>query len=53
MAILISGFVSLTQTPMLCSRFLRHSGNQRHGTLYNLLEKGFDGMLAVSGRSAT
>ncbi|HOZ47331.1 MAG TPA: efflux RND transporter permease subunit [Candidatus Hydrogenedentes bacterium] len=47
MAILISGFVSLTQTPMLCSRFLRHSGNQRHGTLYNLLEKGFDGMLAV------
>ncbi|MCG3198304.1 MAG: Multidrug resistance protein MdtB [bacterium] len=44
MAILISGFVSLTQTPTLCSRFLRPAGN-RHGILYNALERLFDGML--------
>ena len=30
-AILVSGFVSLTLTPMLCSRFLRNTQNERHG----------------------
>ena len=39
-AILISGFVSLTLTPMLCSRFLKDS--ERHGRLYTTLERGFD-----------
>ncbi len=41
-AILISGFVSLTLTPMLCSRFLKES--ERHGKFYNVLEGGFDRM---------
>jgi HAE1 family hydrophobic/amphiphilic exporter-1 len=45
-AILISGFVSLTLTPMLCSRFLRPPGAKRHGRLYLAMEKVFDGMLA-------
>ncbi|MGH8363176.1 MAG: efflux RND transporter permease subunit, partial [Gammaproteobacteria bacterium] len=39
-AILISGLVSLTLTPMLCSRFLKDSG--RHGRLYGALEKAFE-----------
>jgi HAE1 family hydrophobic/amphiphilic exporter-1 len=39
-AILISGFVSLTLTPMLSSRFLKESEN--HGKLYNTLERGFE-----------
>jgi hydrophobic/amphiphilic exporter-1 (mainly G- bacteria), HAE1 family len=43
-AILVSGFVSLTLTPMLCSRFLKHEGHRRHGRLYNLLESGFQKM---------
>ena len=30
-AILVSGFVSLTLTPMLCSRFLKPHGEERHG----------------------
>ena len=47
MAILISGFVSLTQTPMLCSRFLKPLDKQRHGPFYNLLEGVFNGMLGV------
>ena len=47
MAILLSGFVSLTLTPMMCSRFLRDYEHAPHGRLYNLLERFFDGMLAV------
>jgi HAE1 family hydrophobic/amphiphilic exporter-1 len=43
-AILISGFVSLTLTPMLCSRFLRPPGERRHGVLYRALERGFNGV---------
>jgi len=44
-AILISGFVSLTLTPMLCSRFLRPPSEQKHNRLYLLTEKIFDQML--------
>ncbi len=42
-AILISGFVSLSLTPMLCSRFLRPPKN-RHGALYMAFERFFSGM---------
>ncbi|MBI1397013.1 MAG: MMPL family transporter [Betaproteobacteria bacterium] len=45
-AILVSGFVSLTLTPMLCGRMLRPSASVRHGRLYHALEKVFDGMRA-------
>ena len=45
MAVLISGFVSLTLTPMLASRFLRPPGEIRHGRLYGLSERFFSGML--------
>jgi HAE1 family hydrophobic/amphiphilic exporter-1 len=41
-AILISGFVSLTLTPMLGSRFLKSEHETRHGGLYRLLEGGFN-----------
>ncbi|CAH2030615.1 efflux RND transporter permease subunit [Trichlorobacter ammonificans] len=42
-AILISGFVSLTLTPMMCSRFLKqHDATQRHGRLYLFMERFFD-----------
>ncbi len=44
MAILISGFVSLTLTPMLCSRFLKPPREERHGRLYEIFERFFDGM---------
>jgi HAE1 family hydrophobic/amphiphilic exporter-1 len=51
MAILISGFVSLTLTPMLCSRFIRPAGTERHGRLYILMERFFDGMLHTYERT--
>jgi HAE1 family hydrophobic/amphiphilic exporter-1 len=41
-AILISGFVSISLTPMLCSRFLRPPHTQHHGRLYNVFERVFD-----------
>ncbi len=44
-AILVSGVVSLTLTPMLCSRFLRPPKERRHGRLYMALERFFDRML--------
>jgi len=43
-AVLISGFVSLSLTPMLCSRFLKPPGTARHGRLYAASERFFDGM---------
>jgi len=45
-AILISGFVSLSLTPMLCSRFLRPA-SARQNIFQRGLERGFDGMRAV------
>jgi HAE1 family hydrophobic/amphiphilic exporter-1 len=43
-AILVSGFVSLTLTPMLGSRFLRYDHKARHGAVYRTLERGFDAL---------
>ena len=52
-AILVSGVVSLTLTPMLCSRFLRPPREARHGRLYMASEKVFNAMLAVYDRTLT
>ncbi len=41
-AVLVSGFVSLSLTPMLCSRYLRPHSQQSHGTLYRMSERVFD-----------
>jgi HAE1 family hydrophobic/amphiphilic exporter-1 len=43
-AILISGFVSLSLTPMLGSRFLKADHGVRHGFFYRVLEDGFNGL---------
>ena len=43
-AILVSGFVSLSLTPMLCSRWLRSERGERHGRLYRAAETAFDAM---------
>ena len=50
-AILVSGFVSLTLTPMLASRFLRHREAAEHGRLYNASEKVFEAGLRGYERS--
>src|SRR5215218_1434910 len=48
-AVLVSGFVALTLTPMLCAKVLRVP--QRHGALYRVLENGFNAL--ASGYSRT
>jgi HAE1 family hydrophobic/amphiphilic exporter-1 len=47
LAILISGFVSLSLTPLLCSRFLRPPREERHGRFYAAMERIFQRMLAL------
>jgi HAE1 family hydrophobic/amphiphilic exporter-1 len=46
-AILVSGFVSISLTPMMCSRFLRPPHDQKHGWFYNLFERMFDSWLRL------
>jgi HAE1 family hydrophobic/amphiphilic exporter-1 len=50
-AILVSGFVSLTLTPMLCSRWLKSEREQRHGRLYTTIERAWEKSLAWYERS--
>ena len=46
-AILVSGLVSISLTPMLCSRFLKPPHSQRHGWMYNAIEGVFNGWLKL------
>ncbi len=45
LTIAVSVVISLTLTPMLCSRFLKNEHARRHGRLYLLFERGFDALL--------
>jgi len=47
-AVLISGFVALTLTPMMCSRLLRHE--PRHGRVYTLIGDFLEGLTTFYGR---
>ncbi len=49
-AIMVSGFISLTLTPMMCSRMLRPA-SERRGRLYVTSERLFEGMLALYERT--
>jgi HAE1 family hydrophobic/amphiphilic exporter-1 len=46
-AVLISGFVSLTLTPMMCARILRPAHDRAHGRMYLAFERGFDAVRDV------
>jgi HAE1 family hydrophobic/amphiphilic exporter-1 len=50
-AILVSGFVSISLTPMLCSRFLKPPHQQRHGRVYNAIEWVFTTWLRIYDRT--
>lgn len=50
-AILVSGFISLTLTPMLCARFLKPHGKGEHGWFYRVTERFFEGMRGVYERT--
>jgi HAE1 family hydrophobic/amphiphilic exporter-1 len=50
-AVIVSGFVSLTLTPMLCSLFLRPPSLAEHGRFYLLTERIYERILSLYGRS--
>ena len=50
-AILVSGFVSLTLTPMLCSRFLKDHKGEQHGKFFNASERVYERVLDAYRRS--
>jgi HAE1 family hydrophobic/amphiphilic exporter-1 len=50
-AILVSGLVSLTLTPMLCARFLKRPEEQQHGRLFIATERAFERLLHGYERS--
>jgi HAE1 family hydrophobic/amphiphilic exporter-1 len=43
-AIVVSGIVSVTLTPMLCSRFLRPHSGEKHGRLFNAFERAHESL---------
>ncbi|HTZ90707.1 MAG TPA: efflux RND transporter permease subunit [Alloacidobacterium sp.] len=49
--IVISAVVSLTLTPMMCSRILRHNPEAQQGRFYRASERAFDRMIAFYGRT--
>jgi len=49
--IILSAVVSLTLTPMMCSRILRHHPEKQQGRFYKASERVFDGMIAFYGRT--
>ncbi len=49
--IIISAVVSLTLTPMMCSRILRHNPKAQEGRFYKASERVFNGMIAFYGRT--
>jgi hydrophobe/amphiphile efflux-1 (HAE1) family protein len=48
--VIVSAFVSLTLTPMMCARFLKQEHGDR-GRFYRVIESGFDAMLAFYRRT--
>jgi len=49
--IIISAVVSLTLTPMMCARILRHNPEAQQGRFYRASERAFENMIAFYGRT--
>jgi multidrug efflux pump len=49
--IVLSAVVSLTLTPMMCSRILRHRPEEQQGKFYRASERVFENMIAFYGRT--
>jgi multidrug efflux pump len=47
--ILVSAVVSLTLTPMMCSKLLKHKPEASQGRLYRASERGFEAVIALYG----
>jgi multidrug efflux pump len=49
--IIVSAIVSLTLTPMMSARILRHNPKERQRRIFQASERAFDGMIAFYGRT--
>jgi len=49
--IIVSAVVSLTLTPMMASRILKHNPHEKQGKIYQASERAFEGMIAFYGRT--
>ncbi|MGB9161902.1 MAG: efflux RND transporter permease subunit [Candidatus Sulfotelmatobacter sp.] len=49
--IVVSAVVSLTLTPMMSARILRHQPKEQQGRIYRASERAFEGMIAFYGRT--
>jgi len=49
--ILVSAVVSLTLTPMMCAKILKHTPHNQQGWLYRASERGFDAVIALYGKT--
>ncbi len=49
--IVVSAVVSLTLTPMMASRILRHNPEEQEGRFYKITEHGFNSMISFYGRT--
>jgi multidrug efflux pump len=49
--ILVSAVVSLTLTPMMCAKLLRHDPDAQKGRFYQLSERGFEAVIGFYGRT--
>ena len=49
--IVVSAVVSLTLTPMMSARILRHQPKEQQGRIYRASERVFEGMIAFYGRT--
>ncbi len=49
--IIVSAVVSLTLTPMMASRILKHDPDEQQGKFYKASERVFEGMIAFYGRT--
>ena len=52
-SILISAVVSLTLTPMLCAKLLKHTPEESHSRVYQATGRFFENIIALYGRALT
>ncbi len=50
-AVMVSAFVSLTLTPMMCARFMRHEAAESHGLAWRVVEAGFSRLILFYRRT--
>ena len=51
--ILVSGLVSLTLTPVMCAKLLRHKTESEQGRFYRVSEKAFNSVIDYYGKTLT